>query len=161
MAGDGDTMGDGIRRGTARRWMAVALVALVALVAVAIGYVALGKPGLRGGGAGDATAGMADASMAISVEQFAERAAAPGAFLVNVHTPNEGSIDGTDLAVPSELIGGDARLPQDRATPILLYCKTGRMSRDAARTLMGRGYSNVAYLDGGMNAWVASGRPLS
>ena len=98
--------------------------------------------------------------MAVSVDEFAARLVAPDVFVVNVHVPDEGTIEGTDASVPYDEIVGDDRLPAEKSTPILLYCKTGRMSGDAATALMEAGYADVAYLDGGMDAWVAAGRPL-
>ena len=78
--------------------------------------------------------------------------------MINVHTPYEGEIEGTDLFVPYDRIGEDPRVPADRSTAIALYCRTGRMSQEAAETLVAKGYTNVADLDGGMEAWQAAGR---
>ncbi|MBI3559391.1 rhodanese-like domain-containing protein, partial [Candidatus Gottesmanbacteria bacterium] len=44
-------------------------------------------------------------------------------------------------------------LPFDKTTPIILYCKTGKMSGEAVVTLQKMGYLNVRHLEGGMNAW--------
>ena len=52
------------------------------------------------------------------------------------------------------------RLPADRTAPLALYCRTGPMSADAARTLADAGYTNIVELAGGMGAWTQSGRPL-
>jgi len=86
--------------------------------------------------------------------------AAPDGFVINVHVPDEGSIPGTDAAIPFDQVVGDERLPEDRSTAILLYCKTGRMSADAAMALMKAGYLDVVHLEGGMDAWIAAGRRL-
>jgi len=67
---------------------------------------------------------------------------------------------GTDATIRYGRVADDGRLPQDRSTPILLYCKTGRMSQEAATALMDAGFTDVVYLDGGMVAWDAAGRPL-
>lgn len=82
------------------------------------------------------------------------------ATVINVHVPYAGEIDGTDLFIPFDQIAGrTADLPaKDR--PIILYCRTGRMSAIAAATLVGLGYTNVTELAGGMEAWTASGLPL-
>ena len=134
------------------------VVAAVAVAAV-VAYFALGMPGMDHGGS-DGMASMDHSAMAVSADDFASRLASPDAFVVNVHVPVEGSIEGTDARIPYDEIAGDDRLPADRATPILLYCKTGRMSEEARTALMSAGYADVVHLDGGMDAWVADGRSL-
>lgn len=84
----------------------------------------------------------------------------PRAFVLNVHVPDEGSIAGTDAAIPfDQLRERRAELP-DRSTPLAVYCRTGRMSAEAVGTLADLGYRDVVELRGGMVAWAASGRPL-
>ena len=80
---------------------------------------------------------------------------------MNVHTPYEGELPGTDLFIAFDRIRDEReRLPGETATPIAVYCRSGRMSSDAARTLAGLGYTNVVELQGGMDAWEASGRSV-
>lgn len=55
----------------------------------------------------------------------------------------------------SALIRDEAMPVQDR--PIVLACRTGRRSRRAAAVLRGRGFQDVARVDGGMQAWEAAG----
>ena len=40
------------------------------------------------------------------------------------------------------------------------YCKSGRMSAEAAATLQELGYTDIVELSGGMDAWIADGRQL-
>lgn len=137
------------------------IVMLVVGLVIVVGYFALGMPGMDHGASGGAGMGAMDASdMAVGSDDFATRMAEPDAFVVNVHVPDEGGIPGTDAAIPYDEVDGDARLPDDLATPIRLYCKTGRMSAEAATALMDAGYTDVVHLDGGMDAWMAAGRPL-
>lgn len=91
-----------------------------------------------------------------------ERVVADSAtFTVNVHVPDAGSIGGTDTAIPYDAIAEQAAtLPQDRGTPLAVYCLTGRMSAVAVSVLLGLGYTDIVELRGGMDAWTASGRPL-
>lgn len=42
----------------------------------------------------------------------------------------------------------------------ILYCASGGRSALAAQTLRELGYTDVAHLDGGLKAWIASGRPI-
>lgn len=93
--------------------------------------------------------------------EFAAEVDGDARVVINVHTPDEGSIAGTDRTIPFDEIGvRAAELPADRATPLALYCMTGRMSTTAAGTLAGLGYTDVVELAGGMQAWAADGRPL-
>lgn len=79
-------------------------------------------------------------------------------FTVNVHTPYEGEIAGTDAFIPYDTITASLdKLPKDKNVKIALYCKSGRMSAEAAKTLNALGYTNVYQLVGGMNAWEKSG----
>ena len=52
----------------------------------------------------------------------------------------------------------NAELRRDRR--IILHCASGGRSALGARTLADMGYSNVAHLDGGLNAWRDSGKAV-
>ena len=92
---------------------------------------------------------------------FAAAVAEPATYVVNVHVPDQGSIPGTDAAIPYDQIGDpDAQLPPDRDAPLAIYCKSGRMSAVAAATLGELRYTNVFELRDGMDAWRADGREL-
>ena len=81
--------------------------------------------------------------------------------LVNVKTPYIGEIDGTDLYIPYDQLAAKASaLPANKGARILVYCRSGAESAMAAQTLLDLGYTNIWNLDGGMNAWQASGRTL-
>lgn len=93
--------------------------------------------------------------------RFADVVERNGVLVINVHTPDEGSIAGTDISIPFDRIRDRAAdLPADRATPLAVYCRTGTMSAAAVRTLTQLGYRDITELAGGMQAWQASGRPL-
>lgn len=92
---------------------------------------------------------------------FALLAKRTSTFILNVHTPDEGSIPGTDAAIPyNELQRRAGELP-DRSTVIAVYCRTGRMSTEAVPTLRELGFTRIIELSGGMEAWQADGRQLS
>ena len=81
--------------------------------------------------------------------------------LVNVKTPYIGEIDGTDLYIPYDQLNVRASaLPSNKGARILVYCRSGAESAQAAQTLLDLGYTNVWNLDGGMNSWQASGRQI-
>jgi len=91
---------------------------------------------------------------------FARRINDKGAVLINVHVPYEGELDHTAAFIPYDHIVGDARLPTDKHTEVLLYCRSGRMSEIAGNALHAAGYTRLAHLEGGMRAWEAAGHPL-
>ncbi len=61
-----------------------------------------------------------------------------------------------DTEVPEEW--RDSRL-QDRSRPVVTVCDLGPMSALAAKTLKEMGFSSVAYLDGGTQAWKEASLP--
>lgn len=86
---------------------------------------------------------------------------AAGFTLVNVHTPYEGEIEKTDAFIAyDQIVAYSASLPKDKNAPIILYCKSGRMSAEATKTVRKLGYTNVRHLSGGMDAWQKSGKAL-
>jgi rhodanese-related sulfurtransferase len=91
---------------------------------------------------------------------FADRMNDKDATLINVHIPYEGELEQTDAFIPFDKILGDSRLPKDKDSEILLYCRSGRMSEEAGNALHGAGYTNLAHLEGGMRGWEAAGRTL-
>lgn len=84
--------------------------------------------------------------------------AAGDAFVVNLHIPYEGEIDGTDAFVPFDDVEAHAaELPADKSAPLYIYCRSGRMSAEATPALQALGYTNIIDLRGGMNAWRDAG----
>jgi len=81
--------------------------------------------------------------------------------LLNVKTPYIGEISGTDLYIPyTDVAARSKELPANKAAPIVVYCRSGHESAIAAQTLLDLGYTNILNLDGGMDAWTASGHQL-
>jgi rhodanese-related sulfurtransferase len=91
---------------------------------------------------------------------FEERMKNEPAMVINVHIPYEGELAGTDAFIPYDKIKDDPRLPEDKNTELLLYCRSGHMSEKAGVDLAEEGYTNIAHLEGGMKAWEASGRQV-
>lgn len=46
-----------------------------------------------------------------------------------------------------------AELPQDKATPIVCFCKISMRGYESARVLQANGYTNVRVMEGGIMAW--------
>jgi rhodanese-related sulfurtransferase len=61
-----------------------------------------------------------------------------------------------NLEVPPEW--RDTRL-QDRARPIVTHCDLGPLGA-SAHTLQEMGFTNIRYLEGGIDAWVKAGLPV-
>lgn len=102
------------------------------------------------------------ASRLVSPDTFAAEMDGGNRFVLNVHTPDEGAIRGTDASIPfDELEARVDELPADRGTPLAVYCRTGGMSEVAVVTLAQMGFTDVVELRGGMVAWADSGRTLT
>ncbi len=83
-------------------------------------------------------------------------------FLLNVHVPYEGEIEGTDVNIPyDEVERRVGQLPLERDARIVVYCRSGRMSAVAVERLLRLGYTRVWHLEGGFVAWRQAGFRLS
>lgn len=79
-------------------------------------------------------------------------------LLVDVHTPKQRHIKGTDLFIPyNDIAKYQDKLPKDKNTAIYLYCEGGPMGNAAAKSLYELGYRNLSNLEGGANAWRKAG----
>jgi phage shock protein E len=148
-----------------RLYLAIAGGAVALVAVIAIGFIALG-------GSGSKTApslpsgetifqGQGGQWTNVTPDRLAEMLTHKDFTLVNVKTPYIGEIDGTDLYIPYDQISARAtQLPADKSAKILVYCRSGVESAQAAQALLNLGYTNVWNLDGGMNAWQTSGRTL-
>ncbi|PIP85523.1 hypothetical protein COY48_01505 [Candidatus Collierbacteria bacterium CG_4_10_14_0_8_um_filter_43_86] len=78
-------------------------------------------------------------------------------FLLDVHTPEQTHIPGTDAFIPFDQIQNNlSNLPSDKSTPILVYCRSGSMSAQASQEIAALGYTSVYDLDGGTDAYKES-----
>jgi rhodanese-related sulfurtransferase len=84
-----------------------------------------------------------------------------GLILLDVRTPEEwaqdGHIEGAALIPLDELEARADELPAD--AEIVIYCRSGNRSAQAASLLIGLGYTDVADM-GGINDWKALGYPV-
>lgn len=107
----------------------------------------------------------------LSPEQVAKEMEQGDILLVDLREPNELSEHGTIAgavhaprgmlefwADPASAYHREGFDPNRR---VILHCASGGRSALAADMLKELGYSNVAHLDGGMNAWKAAGQPVA
>jgi rhodanese-related sulfurtransferase len=106
----------------------------------------------------------ADGYIDITVEQLKPALANKNFSLINTHIPYEGELPQTDAFIPyNEIEANLSQLPADKDARIVLYCRSGRMSTEAAPILVNWGYTNVVEVDGGMQgmqAWQSAGNEL-
>ena len=83
-----------------------------------------------------------------------EERAASGAIPGAIHAPRGMLEFYADPTLPYHREGFD---PDRR---MILHCASGGRSALAAKTLQDMGYTNVAHLDGGIQAWQQAGKPI-
>ena len=101
----------------------------------------------------------------LSADDFQKKLATDGSVqLLDVRTPEEfveGRIPGAiniDWKAEGFLEAASATL--DAARPVLVYCRSGRRSAEAASALQKAGFQ-VTNLLGGINAWKEAGKPVT
>jgi phage shock protein E len=152
---------------TARRWVLLGSGLVVALIAVVAGWALLsgqsgaGSSSASGGPTGTVVQAKGGHWTNITPGSLATMLGKKDFTLLNVKTPYIGEIAGTDLYIPyTDLAARAAQLPADKSARIVVYCRSGHESAIAAQTLLDLGYTNILNLEGGMDAWTASGRQL-
>jgi len=87
------------------------------------------------------------------------------AFLLDVRTQTEweqdGHLENATLIPHSELEEREGELPSEKDRMILLYCRSGNRSQDAAQTLVDLGFTNIIELESGINGWKDAGMTVS
>lgn len=101
----------------------------------------------------------------VSVDEFANAIENnPDGFLLDVRTTSEwssdGYIEGAKLIPHSDIESRQDELPSDKDDLIMLYCRSGNRSQDAAQTLIDLGYSNIIELEVGITGWKENGNEI-
>jgi rhodanese-related sulfurtransferase len=73
----------------------------------------------------------------------------------------KGHIPGAKNVQMSQFDPENKQLAAARALPVVLVCKAGQTSGDAAKRLRKAGFEHVYVLDGGIGAWQQAGLPLA
>ena len=90
----------------------------------------------------------------VTPAEFSKLAKDENNFLLDVHTPEQTHIPGTKKFIPFDQIAENSgQLPADKNTNILVYCRSGSMSKIAAQKISELGYSNVYDLEGGIDGY--------
>lgn len=121
----------------------ILLLGILAAVAVAVG---LGqRPKL---------VNQASKPKLVEAVEFSKLAKDENNFLLDVHVPEQTHIPGTKKFIPFDQIAENSgQLPADKNTNILVYCRSGSMSKIAAQKISELGYSNVYDLKGGVDGY--------
>lgn len=110
---------------------------------------------------GDETQGAADGPgwTRLSSQELSDMMATEDVYLVNVHVPYEGEIVGTDAHISyTEIASRLDELPTDQT--VVIYCRSGNMSTQAAQEMLDAGASGFSELEGGFIEWEAAGLPF-
>lgn len=117
----------------------------------------------------EATAAVPAVSVAEAQRRIQED---PNTLVLDVRDSSDTRAGGTipgaiNVAYGNLLFAADAEVPeewrdprlQDRSRPIITHCVLGPLGAIAAKTLQDMGFTNVSYLEGGIEAWKAAGAP--
>ncbi len=88
----------------------------------------------------------------------------PGDFLIlDVRTPQEyaaGHVESA-LNIPHDVLADRlAQIQKYAATPVVVYCESGKRAGMAAETLAQAGFGDVRHLTGDMRGWREAGLPV-
>lgn len=84
-------------------------------------------------------------------------------FVLDVREPDEfkaGHIEGAVNIPIRTLMESVAKLPKDKAAPIVVYCRSGIRAAYGTMALKMMGYKNASDLAGGMLAWEKDALPV-
>ena len=133
------------------------IIIITTVIAVGLGLVwFISKPSIQSNFTNNSLVKNSTAKL-VSPQKFAELAKDKNAFILDVHTPEQTHIPNTTAFIPYNQIQQNIdKLPADKSTPILVYCRSGSMSEKASREIAYLGYTNVYDLEGGTNAYKES-----
>lgn len=77
--------------------------------------------------------------------------------LIDVHIPEQEHIPGTDYMISYDEIDKITAVIPNKDSKVVLYCRSGSMSKQTAKALVEKGYTNIYELENGLNEWVSEG----
>lgn len=101
--------------------------------------------------------------LVVNSSVFEQKMAEQDIQLVDVRTPEEFSEKHIANALNANVLGEDFEqkvVVLDKNKPILVYCKSGVRSANAAAKLKAMGFTTIIDLDGGITKWMADGKPV-
>jgi len=85
-----------------------------------------------------------------------------GAFVIDVHNPEQPHIPGTDAIIPyTQLRQYKYLLPENKSEPIAIYCNSGHQSGIAKDILKQMGYKDIYNLAAGEQSWRMAGYAIN
>src|SRR5919108_4454097 len=100
----------------------------------------------------------------VDVAEARDEIAAGDAVLIDTreqHEWDEAHLEGATLVRPAEVTERIAGVVPDRSRRVLVYCATGNRSARATDAMTSElGYTNVANIAGGIEAWQELGLPV-
>jgi len=138
-------------------------IIISALVALGLGLLWITNgPSVQNSTTVATTSTKNDTVKLVSPQEFSNLAKDKNTFIVDVHTPEQTHIPGTDAVIAFDQIQDNKdKLPLDKSTPILVYCRSGSMSAEASAEIAAMGYTTVYDLEGGTNAYKESNVSVS
>jgi thioredoxin len=100
----------------------------------------------------------------VDVAKFKELIAGGNTIILDVRTPEETAGGTIDQASTIDFYDPDFKKKisvMDHSKNILVYCKAGGRSAQAAEILVQNGFTHVYNLEGGISAWQANGNPVT
>jgi rhodanese-related sulfurtransferase len=100
----------------------------------------------------------------LDVEVFQDRVAEKGAQVVDVSTPEEFAKGHIAGALNIDWLADgfmDTASKLDKTKPVLLFCASGGRSEEALAAMKQAGFTDVADLKFGLNAWKRSNLPVT
>lgn len=138
-----------------RKWAGWFLIGVIVIVLVIkLGNIKVAKE--RTGENNITEAIVSTGVQQIKASEYDKLTSQPEVFVVDVHVPEQNHLPNTDAFIPFDQIQARVNdLPVDKATPIMVYCRSGGMSKQASAELVSMGYQTVYDLSGGKNAYDA------